>query len=171
MLKLNLKGFVQKGVSSGDKCGNCPPQTHLWITSVVEWQGQEIQVHTLHTEWLTDNTIQLEFIAEQMRTRFRNGPLVLAGDFNLPKKDTVRPFDTALRLMMEDTGLKVAGNVLDPNVSLPVPPTEHISDLHLDYIFYRGLELVDLMAVSDSTCSDHMPVIGRFRLPAEAREA
>mmetsp|Transcript_57572 Transcript_57572/g.115267 ORF Transcript_57572/g.115267 Transcript_57572/m.115267 type:complete len:710 (-) Transcript_57572:75-2204(-) len=150
-------------------CDACPTQTHIWARSVVLWRGVEVQLHSVHTEWFSDPSVQIEYIAEQIRKRFRRGPLILVGDFNLPQEATVRPYDTALRSLVEGTGLQAAGGFLDPEVQLPLPPTEFISGLHLDFIFYRGVELEETFIVSESTCSDHMPYVAKFRRPTLPR--
>jgi len=149
-------------------CDQCPTQTHLWVRSVVKWGDVEVQLHSVHTEWFSDPSKQINFIAEQIRERFSQGPLILVGDFNLPQNNTVRPYDTALRSLVEGTGLTAAGGVLDRDVQMPLPRTEFISDLHIDFVFYRGLELESVMIVDNATCSDHMPIVARFHRPKPA---
>jgi endonuclease/exonuclease/phosphatase (EEP) superfamily protein YafD len=120
----------------------------------------------VHTEWFSDPSKQITYIADQIRERFSEGPLVVVGDFNMPQENTTRPYDTALRSMVEGTGLTAAGGVLDPDVEMPLPRTEFISGLHLDYIFYRGLELESTFILSEYDCSDHMPIVAKFHHPS-----
>ena len=147
-------------------CDACPTQTHLWAGANIEFQGMQVQVQVVHTEWFSNPSTQINYIAQQIRERFMDGPLVLVGDFNSPQENTTRPYTTALRNLTVGTGLQATcGDCLDEDVQLPLPATEWISDLHLDWIFYRGLELVNT-EILNVTCSDHKPVSATFRLPS-----
>merc|ERR1712046_232220 len=96
-------------------------------------------VHVANT---TDPAPQIKYIAETIRAQYRKGPLILVGTFNAPQQATTRPSDTALAELLVDTGLKDAFGVLSPEAPLPLQPTHLLSGLHVDYIFYRGLDLV-----------------------------
>uniref|UniRef100_A0A7S2B3Z5 Endonuclease/exonuclease/phosphatase domain-containing protein n=1 Tax=Alexandrium andersonii TaxID=327968 RepID=A0A7S2B3Z5_9DINO len=145
-------------------CDHCPTQTHLWTRARVIWQQVPVEFHSVHTEWFADSTDQLEDIAEQLRLHYSKGPLILVGTFNLPQRDDTLPLRTALGRLVQGTGLQEAFGSLAANASLPLRPTEFVSGLHLDYIFYRGLELVGASIHSDVECSDHMPLVASFRL-------
>eukprot|EP00931_Biecheleriopsis_adriatica_P011346 TRINITY_DN112430_c0_g1_i1.p1 TRINITY_DN112430_c0_g1~~TRINITY_DN112430_c0_g1_i1.p1 ORF type:complete len:208 (+),score=36.32 TRINITY_DN112430_c0_g1_i1:1-624(+) len=150
-------------------CSACPTQTHLWSGAKVNWQGVDIEIQVVHTEWFSDPSKQIKYMAEQIRAKYMDGPLILVGDFNMPQDKMTRPSSTALLELVTGTGLKATcehkgKNCLDPDVEMPLPPTEWISDLHLDWIFYRGLEF-EKQTIDEVTCSDHMPVAATFRLP------
>jgi len=148
------------------ECERCPTQAHVWARSVVTWRGTKIDFHAVHVEWLAEAAEQqVRYLTEQLQQHYASGPLILVGVFNMPHNKTTRPHDTSLRELTKKTGLREALGYMEPNSKLPLPPTEHLSGLHLDYIFYRGLEVTSSKILDHVQCSDHMPVVASFRLP------
>ncbi|CAE8688384.1 unnamed protein product [Polarella glacialis] len=145
-------------------CAHCPTQTHVWARARVMWKGTPVEFHSVHVGATDSGSSQIAFIASEIRAKYRYGPMILVGDFSLPQDPATRPYATALKHMMEGTGLMEAFGSLHPNMSLPLPATEFLRGLHNDYVFFRGFELVDALIMTEAKCSDHMPMITSFRL-------
>jgi len=152
------------GVPQG--CDHCPTQMHLWTRATVTWGKVLIHFHSVHLEWFSDNGPQVAEIAHEIREHYAHGPLILLGTFNMPNTDQKRPSETTLRQFLEGTGLREALGAMDPDAELPLPATERVRGLHVDYIFYRGLELRNASVLRDVKCSDHLPLVASFKLPS-----
>jgi len=147
-------------------CDHCPTQMHLWTRATVTWGKVLIHFHSVHLEWFSDNGPQVAEIAHEIREHYAHGPLILLGTFNMPNTDQKRPSETTLRQFLEGTGLREALGAMDPDAELPLPATELVRGLHVDYIFYRGLELRNASVLGDVKCSNHLPIVASFKLPS-----
>jgi len=93
---------------------------------------------------------ELERFLELMKSH--DGPMIIAGDFNSWNKNRL----SKLHKIREELGLNVV-------------PFEQIDEVksfmgnHLDFIFYRGMELLEFTVKQDHGLSDHNPLFARFR--------
>lgn len=113
----------------------------LWVANV---HGVNFTLGTTHFR------VQLEALAAAVESH--RGPLILAGDFNnWSKRRSDILFEVA-----EGLGL------------VPLTLTEDARSRHwgapVDFVFYRGLEVVDARSLEVSS-SDHNPILVKFRLP------
>lgn len=144
-------------------CADCPTQTHMWTRARVVWKGLEIDVHNVHTEWFTNPSAQIEHIARVIREDYRHGPLLLVGDFNAPQDRALHPARSSLATLLDGTGLTDVFGIVDNERAgtVPLPQTEMVDGLRLDYVFARGLEVLHAEIVQ-AQCSDHLPICVRF---------
>jgi len=81
-----------------------------------------------------------------------SGPVILAGDFNTwnPQR-LVRFFEVSRAAGLEEAAMARRSRLA------------HLNQ-HLDHVFYRGLELVDVASLSHILSSDHAPITATFKL-------
>lgn len=80
------------------------------------------------------------------------GPMIIAGDFNSWNiKRTQRLHDMRKALSLSTVPFLQAGKV------------KSFMGNHLDFIFYRGLKLLDSTVLDDHRLSDHNPLFAQFR--------
>lgn len=80
------------------------------------------------------------------------GPMIVAGDFNTWNKKRMQK----LHEVREQLGLEMVSFSETSAVKV-------FMGKQLDFIFYRGLELVDSKAVADHGLSDHNPLFAEFK--------
>ena len=80
------------------------------------------------------------------------GPMIVAGDFNTWNKKRMKK----LHEVREQLGLEMVSFSQTSAVKV-------FMGKQLDFIFYRGLELVDSKAVADHGLSDHNPLFAEFK--------
>jgi len=149
--------------ASASANGGAGAGADLWTRSTVGWQGIPVHFHVLRTEASGDSAQeQLRFVAHEIRTKFRHGPMVLVGSFGLPADGSTRPAHTPIVELVNGTGLREVFGALKFDAPLPLPPTEFTTGLHRDFILYRGLEPVGKWIHSRAPCSDHMLVVASF---------
>ncbi len=108
-------------------------------------------VHSINfTLGLSGYRAQLEAIAAELEGH--RGPVIVAGDFNTWSPARLEVVDDVMRAM----GL---GAVL-----LPVDTRSRFNGHHVDYVFVRGLDVVDALA-PEVASSDHNPVLVTLRVP------
>jgi len=81
-----------------------------------------------------------------------DGPMIIAGDFNSWNKRRMQ----RLHEIREKLGLK----------AVPFTQTDNVKSFmgnHLDFILYRGVEILDFSVDKDHGLSDHNPLFARFR--------
>ena len=80
------------------------------------------------------------------------GPMILAGDFNSWNKKRMEKLQKiAERLSLASVSFEKTGKV------------KSFMGKDLDFIFYRGLELVEAVVMDDHKLSDHNPLFVRFK--------
>ena len=81
-----------------------------------------------------------------------DGPMIIAGDFNAWNKKRLQK----LHKVREELTLD----------QVPFKRTDKVKSFmgnHLDFIFYRGMELVEFSVLNDHGLSDHNPLLAHFR--------
>ena len=81
-----------------------------------------------------------------------DGPMIIAGDFNSWNKRRMQ----RLHEIREKLGLKAVPFTQEDNV-------KSFMGNHLDFILYRGVEILDFSVDKDHGLSDHNPLFARFR--------
>jgi endonuclease/exonuclease/phosphatase (EEP) superfamily protein YafD len=110
-----------------------------------------VNIHSINFEVvLTAYRAQLDALADALSSH--RGPIIFAGDFNTwnDARDAVVR-ETTARLGLSEVQLRVDRRAV-------------FFGRHLDHVFVRGLELVELDVVA-VTSSDHNPVAATFRIP------
>ncbi len=90
---------------------------------------------------------ELERFLELMKTH--DGSMIVAGDFNSWNKKRME----RLKEVREKLELK----------AVPFDKVKSFMGNHLDFIFYRGLELLDFEVQNNHKLSDHNPLFARFK--------
>jgi len=89
-----------------------------------------------------------------LKVRDHKGPMIIAGDFNTWNNVRMKK----LYLLCEGLGLQ----------RVPFSQDDKIKSFmghHLDFIFFRGLELLEYEVIEEDTISDHNPLFARFGYP------
>lgn len=171
------------------KMPNAGAVNRFLTRATISVNDTDVTVFSVHTEWFGDPTVQIGFVAEEINKV--KGPLVLVGDFNLDpsgQNDATIASNISTNgfqplLDLESTGLKSATPICPKNCEMVTkggymynPSIFTTVDLgngatpgyQLDYIWYRGLEMVGDFIVSENSkfCSDHLYVQAAFVLPA-----
>jgi len=161
------------------------------VRSVINVNGTDVTVFNVHAEWFGNPALQVGFVADEVSKV--KGPLVLVGDFNLDASGqndatiaaniTTNGFQKLLDL--ESTGLKSVTPInvgkceMVTNGGYKYCPSDYTTvwmgaagadttpAYQLDYIWYRGLELIGDLVISEKSkgCSDHLLVKAAFVLP------
>ena len=93
---------------------------------------------------------ELERFLELMK--HHTGPMIIAGDFNSWNKKRIQK----LHEIREELGLD----------TVPFKQVDKVKSFlgnHLDFIFYRGMELLDFSVHKDHRVSDHHPLFAQFK--------
>jgi endonuclease/exonuclease/phosphatase (EEP) superfamily protein YafD len=110
-----------------------------------------VNVHSINFELaLHGYRAQIEALADALAGH--RGPIIFGGDFNTwndARDDVLR--ETTTRLGLTEVNLRVDRRAV-------------FFGRHLDHLFIRGLELVEIDAIA-VTSSDHNPIAATFRIP------
>jgi endonuclease/exonuclease/phosphatase (EEP) superfamily protein YafD len=110
-----------------------------------------VNVHSINFELvLHEYRAQIEALAGALAGH--RGPIIFGGDFNTwndARDEVLR--DTMARLGLTEVNLRVDRRAV-------------FFGRHLDHLFVRGLELVEIDAIA-VTSSDHNPIAATFRIP------
>ena len=93
---------------------------------------------------------ELERFLERMN--HHTGPMIIAGDFNSWNKKRIQK----LHEIREELGLN----------TVPFKQVDKVKSFmgnHLDFIFYRGMELLEFSVDKDHGVSDHHPLFAQFK--------
>jgi endonuclease/exonuclease/phosphatase (EEP) superfamily protein YafD len=110
-----------------------------------------VNVHSINFELVLDAfRAQIEALADVLAGH--RGPIIFGGDFNTwnDARDAVLR-ETTARLGLTEVQLRVDRRAV-------------FFGRHLDHLFVRGLELVEIGAIA-VTSSDHNPIAATFRIP------
>jgi len=129
------------------------PHKSLLVSIYPFEDGSTLLILNIHAINFRENrrfNRELERFLELMQSH--KGAMIVAGDFNTWNKKRM----LKLHELREKLGLKV----------VPFNHSDHVKSFmgnHLDFIFYRGVELVEYSADKEHGLSDHNPLFARFK--------
>ena len=129
------------------------PHKSLLINTYPFEDGSILLVLNVHAINFRENKRyfrELERFLELMKQH--NGPMIIAGDFNSWNKKRLEK----LHRLKEELALN----------RVPFKQIDEVKSFmgnHLDFIFYRGMELLEFSALNNQGLSDHNPLFAQFR--------
>ena len=129
------------------------PHKSLILSAYPFEDGTELLVLNVHAINFRENKRydkELERFLELMQDH--QGPMIIAGDFNSWNKKRM--------LKLHEIREKLSLN------AVPFKQIDKVKSFmgnHLDFIFYRGVELVDFKVHKDHRLSDHNPLFAQFK--------
>lgn len=117
-----------------------------------------LNVHAVNFVSIKKYLSQLDQLSEEIAAH--DGPIILAGDFNTWRPKRYQQFEE----ITEKAGLSEA--VMDRNRRL-----QHLNQ-HLDHVYYRDLNLIEIRSLDQIKSSDHHPISVVFEtsLPPHCNE-
>lgn len=112
-----------------------------------------VNIHAINFVSSYDLSIQLKDLAEDIK-RFK-GPVVFAGDFNTWSKEKLYFMN---KIIVEGLGMK--------EVAFKEDHRKKVFGNIIDYVFIKGLEVVDSKSYGNIEGSDHTPMTVELRLPS-----
>jgi len=129
------------------------PHKSILLTSYLFKDGSKILVLNVHAINFRENARynkELERFFDFIKTY--EGPLIIAGDFNswnIKRKE--KPYTSVSKLKMKAVSFGSSQDV------------KSFLGNHLDFIFYKGLELLESSVSKAERYSDHNPLFARFK--------
>ena len=129
------------------------PHKSLLLSGYAFEDKSELLVLNVHAINFRENKRydkELERFLELMQDH--QGPMIIAGDFNSWNKKRMKK--------LHEIRAKLALN------SVPFQQVDEVKSFmgnHLDFIFYRGVELVDYKVYKNHGLSDHNPLFAQFK--------
>jgi len=129
------------------------PHKSLLLSAYPFKEGSTLLVLNVHAINFRENQHyhkELERFLELMKDH--TGPMIIAGDFNSWNKKRM----SKLHEIREKLGL----------LAVPFSQTDNVKSFmgnHLDFIFYRGVELLEHTVLQEHALSDHNPLVARFK--------
>lgn len=129
------------------------PHKSLLLSSYPFEDGSMLLVLNVHAINFRENRRyfrELERLLELIR--HHDGPMIIAGDFNTWNKKRLKK----LHKVREELTLE----------TVPFKQVDKVKSFmgnHLDFIFYRGMELLEFSVFNDHGLSDHNPLYAHFR--------
>lgn len=122
------------------------------LETEIDMEGTRLNIYCIHMGLTSDQRIVQ---AEEARTIVgrKAGPVVLAGDFNSD------PGSPELGLLLNG-GMSDCFDGIPDNLTFP----SNAPKRRIDYLLYNSLLAQDSAAVSESTASDHRPIVCEFWL-------
>lgn len=144
----NAKAYLSEGKES-----LFGPHKSLLMSEYPFEDGSRLLVLNVHAINFRENKRyfrELERLLELMR--HHDGPMIIAGDFNSwNKKRLVKLHKLREELTLDTVPFKQIDKV------------KSFMGNHLDFIFYRGMELIEFSALDNQGLSDHNPLFAQFR--------
>ncbi|MBX2880370.1 MAG: endonuclease/exonuclease/phosphatase family protein [Granulosicoccus sp.] len=116
-----------------------------------------LNVHAVNFVSLRKYLSQLDQLVEEIDVH--QGPIILAGDFNTWRPKRYRQFEQ----IALQAGLKEA--VMERNKRL-----QHLNQ-HLDHVYYRDLELIEIRSLDQINSSDHFPISVKFETETSPKKS
>jgi len=129
------------------------PHKSLLVSHYVFEDGSKLLILNVHAINFRENKRyhkELERFLALMKSH--KGHMIIAGDFNAWNKQRIVKLDE----LKEKLGLKAVPFKQDDNV-------KSFMGNHLDFILYRGVELVEYTVDKEHGLSDHNPLYAQFR--------
>ncbi len=129
------------------------PHKSLLLSSYPFEDGSELlvlNVHAINFREMGRYQKELERFLELMK--HHEGPMIVAGDFNSWNKKRMQK----LHQIREELALS----------TVPFKQIDKVKSFmgnHLDFIFYRGVKLLDFRVYKDHGLSDHNPLFAQFK--------
>jgi endonuclease/exonuclease/phosphatase (EEP) superfamily protein YafD len=129
------------------------PYKSLLVSRYSLSNGSEMLVLNVHAINFRENqryARELEHFL--LHVKDHDGPMIVAGDFNTWNKTRMQK----LHKLCKKLGLQ----------RVPYAQSDKIKSFmghHLDFIFFRGVELLAYEVVEESMISDHNPLVAKFR--------
>ena len=108
-----------------------------------------VNIHAIN--FVSNAAFHSELKSIMLNIKSHKGPMIVAGDFNTWNVKRVE----MLKEFIEELSLKEVGFGKDSKV-------KKVFSNCLDYIFYRGLELVDSKVIDTKKISDNNPIMAMF---------
>ncbi|CAE7941305.1 unnamed protein product, partial [Symbiodinium sp. KB8] len=130
-----------------------------WVSASLLWQGTRLTYFGVDVHERGDPATQIDGLVALLRDH--DGPVIVAGHFALRRSES-KSSDSDLRHLLTGAGLSDAFGTAEGSDS---PQDEFMLDLlQRDYVFYRGLDLVEARIHPPSTCMEHLPLTVSFQL-------
>jgi endonuclease/exonuclease/phosphatase (EEP) superfamily protein YafD len=131
------------------------PHKSLLVSYYPLSDGRELLILNIHAiNFRESRHYRRELEHFLLKVRDHKGPMIIAGDFNTWNNVRMKK----LYLLCEGLGLQ----------RVPFSQDDKIKSFmghHLDFIFFRGLELLEYEVIEEDTISDHNPLFARFGCP------
>ena len=129
------------------------PHKSLLVSHYLFKDGSKILILNVHAiNFRENNSYHKELERFLMLMQAHKGAMIIAGDFNSWNKQRM----AKLHELREKLGLK----------AVPFKQSDFVKSFmgnHLDFIFYRGVELVDYWVDKEHSLSDHNPLYAKFK--------
>ena len=134
----------------------CMTKKSLLITAYPLTEDTTLHVVNLHAiNFVTHRVFLYELERLKEHLQQIKTPLIVAGDFNTWSKKRQQHLQSfAASLGLNKANVKDAHHI------------KHHWNKPLDHIFYRGVELLDAVAIDTGKISDHNPIWAKFRYSA-----
>jgi len=109
-----------------------------------------LNVHAINFRENNRYDVEMDSFLEYVKGH--DGPMIIAGDFNSWNKKRMKKITEMQEVLSLQTISFRDKNKIKSFMGYP-----------LDYIFYRGLELIDSAVIDGKELSDHNPLFARFR--------
>lgn len=128
-----------------------------WVSASLLWRGTRVTYFGVELHERGDPATQIDGLVALLRDH--DGPVIVAGHFALSES---QPSASDLKHLLTGAGLSDAFGTAEGGDS---KQDEFMLDLlQRDYVFYRGLDLVDAHIHPPSTCMEHLPLTVSFQL-------
>lgn len=133
------------------------PHKSLLVSCYPLSDGRELLILNVHAiNFRESRHYRRELEHFLLKVRDHTGPMIIAGDFNTWNKVRMKK----LFRLCEELGLQ----------RVPFSQEDKIKSFmgnHLDFIFFRELELLEYEVIEEDTISDHNPLFARFGCPVQ----
>lgn len=129
------------------------PHKSLLLSTYMFEDGSELLILNVHAINFRENRRYHKELERFLKLMIdHEGPMIIAGDFNSWNKKRMQ----RLHEIREKLAL----------YTVPFKQTDKVKSFmgnHLDFIFYRGVEILEFSVERDHGLSDHNPLFARFR--------
>ena len=146
--KYPIKDFYRKDIST-----NKLERRGVLYAKLNVFGNRIIHVYNLHLDLTKRGRIkQMLKIKEILKAHVESDQIIVAGDFN--------DWSVAINLSFENWGFKEAGKVTSGHCFKTFPSLAPF--LGLDRVYFKNLNLIHSLVLSENKLSDHLPIICEF---------